>query len=86
MIEFLVFLVIGGIAGVLAGKIMEAEQNGILRNVLLGIAGAVVGGFLFSLLGIKAVGLIGSVVTATCGAVVVIFVARKIQTKRQIKR
>ena len=79
--ELLIFLAIGGLAGVLAGKLMKSEQSGILRNVILGVIGSVVGGFLFGLLGIQAGGLIGSIVTATLGAAIIIYVAEMLQKK-----
>ena len=75
MVDLLIFLVIGGVAGVLAGKLMKAEQAGLVRNIILGVIGAVVGGFLFSLVGITAGGIIGSIITATVGAVAVIYIA-----------
>lgn len=82
MIDLLVFLAIGAVAGILAGKIMKAEQASLVRNIILGVVGAVVGGFLFSLAGIAAGGLIGSTITATVGAVVVIYVAEMLNKKK----
>lgn len=76
MISLLIFIAIGAIAGILAGKIMKVKQAGLLRNIILGVVGAFVGGFLFDLLGISAGGLVGSIITATVGAVVVIYVAQ----------
>jgi len=71
------FLLIGGIAGFLAGKIMRGHGYGVVGDILLGIFGAVIGGFLFALLGLASVGLIGSLVTATVGAMVVLWLARR---------
>ena len=69
------FLLIGAVAGWLAGQIMKGGGFGILINILVGVVGAVVGGFLFGLLGISAGGgLIGSLITAVVGAVVLLFV------------
>jgi uncharacterized membrane protein YeaQ/YmgE (transglycosylase-associated protein family) len=70
-----VFLVIGAVAGWLAGLLMKGGGFGLLGNIVVGIVGAVVGGFLFGLLGISAGGgMIGSIVTATLGAIVLLFV------------
>jgi uncharacterized membrane protein YeaQ/YmgE (transglycosylase-associated protein family) len=80
--NILIFLVIGGVAGFLAGKLMKNSQSGIIRNVLLGVVGAIVGGFLFGLIGIQAGGLIGSILTATIGAALVIYLAELIQKKK----
>jgi len=72
-------LLIGGIAGWLAGKFMHGRGFGILKNVLIGIVGAVVGGILFAALGLHSVGVIGSLATATVGAIVLLYVVRSIR-------
>ncbi len=64
----IVFLLIGAVAGWLAGLVMKGGGFGLLGNMVIGIIGAFVGGFLFGLLGITAGGLIGSIITATIGA------------------
>jgi uncharacterized membrane protein YeaQ/YmgE (transglycosylase-associated protein family) len=71
--SLIIFLVIGAVAGWLAGLIMKGSGFGLLGNIVVGIIGAVVGGFVFGLLGLAAGGLIGSIVTATVGAVVLLF-------------
>ena len=71
--SLIIFLVIGAVAGWLAGLIMKGRGFGVLGNIVVGIIGAVVGGFLFGLLGLAAGGLIGAIVTATAGAVVLLF-------------
>ena len=48
---FILWLIIGGIAGWIAGKVMRGGGFGILGNIVVGIVGAVIGGFLFSLPG-----------------------------------
>jgi uncharacterized membrane protein YeaQ/YmgE (transglycosylase-associated protein family) len=70
----LVFLVIGAVAGWLAGLLMKGKGFGLAGNVVIGIIGALVGGFLFGLLGIHAGGFLGSIVMATIGAVLLIWV------------
>ena len=77
--NLLIFLVIGASAGFIAGQMMRGSGYGLLINILLGIAGAFVGGMLFGLLGISAGGLIGSVITATVGAVLLLFVSGKLR-------
>lgn len=71
--SLIIFLVIGAVAGWLAGLIMKGRGFGLLGNIIVGIIGAILGGFLFGVLGIVAGGLIGSIVTATVGAVVLLF-------------
>lgn len=69
-----IFLVIGAVAGWLAGTLMKGGGFGLLGNIVVGIIGSVVGGFVFGLLGISAGGIIGSIVTATVGAALLLFV------------
>jgi uncharacterized membrane protein YeaQ/YmgE (transglycosylase-associated protein family) len=71
--SIIMVLVIGALAGWLAGKIMKGEGFGVAVNIVVGIIGAVIGGFLFSLLGVSAGGFIGSLITATVGAVALLF-------------
>ncbi|MGD2119457.1 MAG: GlsB/YeaQ/YmgE family stress response membrane protein [Chromatiales bacterium] len=67
------YLLIGAIAGWLAGKILKGRGFGLLGNMVVGIVGAVIGGFVFSVLGIAAGGWLGSIVTATVGAVLLLY-------------
>lgn len=66
------WIIIGGIAGWLAGKLMKGGGFGVVVNVLLGIVGSVVGGWLFGLAGITAGGIAGSLASATVGAIVLL--------------
>ncbi|MDP3985780.1 MAG: GlsB/YeaQ/YmgE family stress response membrane protein [bacterium] len=72
------FLLIGLIAGWLAGILIRGRGYGVLVDIILGIIGAVVGGFLFSLLGIYARGSLGSIIMAVIGAVVFIAIVKAI--------
>ena len=67
------FLIIGAIAGWLAGTLMKGGGFGLLGNIVVGILGAVIGGWVFGLLGISAGGMIGSIVTATAGAAILLY-------------
>ena len=77
--SLIVFLIIGAIAGWLAGTLMKGGGFGLLGNIAIGVLGAVIGGFLFGLLGISAGGLVGSIITATVGAAVLLFVVALIK-------
>jgi uncharacterized membrane protein YeaQ/YmgE (transglycosylase-associated protein family) len=70
----IIFLVIGAVAGWIAGMLMRRGGFGVLGNIVVGVIGAVIGGFLFSLLGITAGGLVGSLVTAVAGAAVLLLI------------
>ncbi|AUB84949.1 transglycosylase [Candidatus Thiodictyon syntrophicum] len=69
-----IFLAIGAVAGWLAGVILKGGGFGLLVNIVIGILGAVVGGFAFGLLGISAGGILGSIITATVGAVLLLVI------------
>jgi uncharacterized membrane protein YeaQ/YmgE (transglycosylase-associated protein family) len=70
------FLIIGVIAGWLAGKVMRGRGFGLIGDLVVGILGALVGGFLFKFLGIAAYGFVGSLVTATVGAMILLWIVR----------
>ena len=69
------FLITGLVAGWLAGTIMKGSGFGLLGNLFIGVVGAFVGGFLLSEMGLGAYGTIGAVISATVGAMVLVFVA-----------
>ena len=73
------FLLIGLAAGWLAGQIMKGGGYGLVGDLVVGVIGALVGGFLFGALGISAGGLLGALITATIGAVVLIWLLRLIK-------
>ena len=82
--SIIVWILLGLVAGWLAGQFMRGGGYGIVGDIVLGIIGAVVGGFLTStLLGVDVTGFnVLSVVIAFIGAVVVIALARMITGRR----
>jgi uncharacterized membrane protein YeaQ/YmgE (transglycosylase-associated protein family) len=74
------WLIIGAIAGWLAGKIVEGSGFGLIVDIIVGIVGAFIGGWLAGALGISiGGGLISSIIVAVIGAVVLLFVLRLIK-------
>jgi uncharacterized membrane protein YeaQ/YmgE (transglycosylase-associated protein family) len=73
------WIIVGLIAGWLAGKIMKGSGYGTLGDILLGMVGAIVGGWILRLLGFLGGGLIYSIVVATLGAVLLIWLSRKLK-------
>lgn len=71
-------IIMGILAGFIASKITDGKGKGCIINLLLGIVGGMVGGYLFPLLGISTVGWVGELITATCGAVVVLWLWNKL--------
>jgi uncharacterized membrane protein YeaQ/YmgE (transglycosylase-associated protein family) len=69
-------LLIGALAGWIAGSLMRGGGFGLLLNIILGIIGGVVGNWVFSLLGISVSdGFIGDLITGAIGAIVLLFIA-----------
>ena len=74
------WLVVGLIAGWLAGVVMKGGGYGVVIDIVLGIVGAVVGGWIFSALGVGAgAGLVGSIVVAFIGAVILVALTRMLK-------
>ena len=80
--DFVWFLVIGAVAGWLAGQLMKGGGFGIFGNIIVGVLGAVFGGWMFKMLGISVGGeQIGSLITALVGAVVLLFLIGLVKKK-----
>lgn len=78
--SLLIFLAIGAVAGWLAGTIMKGGGYGLPVNIVIGIVGALLGGYLFNVLNISiGGGLIGSLITAVIGAIVFLGVVKTIK-------
>jgi len=74
------FLLVGLIAGWLAGRVMRGGGFGIIGDMIVGVIGALIGGWLFGVLGIGlGLGLIGSIITAFIGAVILLAILRLIR-------
>ena len=73
------FLLIGLIAGWLAGQLMRGGGYGVVGDMIVGVIGALIGGWLFGVLGIGIGGLVGAIVTAFVGAVILIALLRLIR-------
>ena len=81
------WIIIGGIAGALAKLIMPGDDpGGIIVTILIGIAGAFIGGFLTSLLGIGSGGLIWTIIVATVGAIILLAIYRAVIGGRTARR
>jgi uncharacterized membrane protein YeaQ/YmgE (transglycosylase-associated protein family) len=73
MVELLIWLIVGAAAGWLAGIVVKGAGFGVLGNIVVGILGSIVGGVLFPWIGIGS-GLLGAVINAAIGAIVLLFV------------
>jgi uncharacterized membrane protein YeaQ/YmgE (transglycosylase-associated protein family) len=73
------FLLIGLAAGWLAGKVMKGSGYGLIGDLIIGVIGAFLGGWIFGLLHIAAGGLLGLLVVAFVGALVLVWLLRMIK-------
>jgi uncharacterized membrane protein YeaQ/YmgE (transglycosylase-associated protein family) len=78
--DLIMFLVIGLIAGAIAAFYMGRQQE-LVPNLVIGVVGAFIGGFIAKLLGLTAYNVIGEVVVATAGAIICLFVWQRIRGK-----
>ena len=75
--QFVWFILIGLVAGWLAGTLVKGGGFGVVGDIVVGVVGALLGGWLFSALGMSAGGsLVGAIIVATIGAIVLIFILR----------
>ena len=78
--NFVWFILVGLVAGWLAGVLVKGGGFGVVGDIVVGIIGALLGGWIFSALGASGPGgLLGSIVVATIGAVILLFVVRMIK-------
>jgi len=77
---FITWIVVGLIAGWLAGQVMKGGGYGVLVDIILGIVGGILGGWLFGLLGIwPGGGVLGAIIVAFVGAVILVGISRLIK-------
>jgi uncharacterized membrane protein YeaQ/YmgE (transglycosylase-associated protein family) len=77
--NLILFLVVGLVAGWLAGRIMKGKGFGLVGDLVVGVIGAFVGVWLFGLLGISGGGILGLLVASLVGALVLLFVIRLVK-------
>jgi uncharacterized membrane protein YeaQ/YmgE (transglycosylase-associated protein family) len=71
-----VWLIVGALAGWIAGFVVKGAGFGLIGNIVVGILGSIVAGYLFPILGIHiGSGLIGSIIHAAIGAIILLFVS-----------
>jgi uncharacterized membrane protein YeaQ/YmgE (transglycosylase-associated protein family) len=82
--EFFWYILIGLAAGWIAGQLVRGRGFGAIGDILVGVFGAVLGGVLFDVLGLSAGGgRLGSLIVATIGAVVFLFLLRLLRKRSQ---
>jgi uncharacterized membrane protein YeaQ/YmgE (transglycosylase-associated protein family) len=77
---FIAWIVVGLIAGWLAGQVMKGGGYGVVVDIVLGILGGVIGGWVFNMLGIwPGGGMIGAIIVAFVGAVILVAISRALK-------
>lgn len=79
--NIILYLLLGAVAGWLAGQIMRGGGFGLLWNIIIGIIGGFIGGWLMSLLNIQKAGLLWELIVAVIGAIVLLFVVSLFKKK-----
>ena len=70
--SLIIFLLVGLVAGWLAGQFVRGGGFGLAGDLIVGVVGAFLGGWLLPLIGVSLTGILGSIVTATIGAVILL--------------
>jgi uncharacterized membrane protein YeaQ/YmgE (transglycosylase-associated protein family) len=76
------WIIIGGLAGALAGRVVQGSGFGIVGDIVVGIVGALLGGLLAGLVQSETVGVIGSFILAFLGAIVLLWLLRLLSGNR----
>ena len=74
MLNFVIFILIGALAGWLAGVILKGRGFGFIINAIVGIVGGFLGGWLFGKLGISLLGNFGAFIAAVVGAIILLLI------------
>lgn len=77
--DLIIFLLIGALAGWLAGVIMKGGGFGLIGDIVVGVLGSFLGGWLLPKLGLSFGGDFGGFITAVIGAVILLFIVRLIK-------
>ncbi|MEK6773084.1 MAG: GlsB/YeaQ/YmgE family stress response membrane protein [Bdellovibrionota bacterium] len=72
--EIIIFLIIGLISGWLAGVLVQGHGLGTLGNIVIGVIGSFLGGYIFNMSGVNTYGLLGSIAMSVVGAVVFLLI------------
>ena len=75
----IIWLVIGAIAGWLAGQIVKGGGFGLVGDIIIGIIGSIIGGWIFGSYVVGAPGIVGAIIGSTIGAVVLLFIIRLVR-------
>lgn len=78
------FLIIGALAGWIAGELTKGSGFGLIGNIVVGVLGALLGGYLFALFSVTTYGLLGDIVMSVIGAVILLFILSLVGGKKRL--
>jgi uncharacterized membrane protein YeaQ/YmgE (transglycosylase-associated protein family) len=78
-VNIVLFLLIGMAAGWLAGKLVKGRGFGLVENLIIGVIGALIGGFVLGALNVNVGGLLGQLIAATVGAIILLYLLKLIR-------
>jgi uncharacterized membrane protein YeaQ/YmgE (transglycosylase-associated protein family) len=81
LVNIVEFIIVGGIAGFLASKVLSGHGMGLIWDIVVGILGAFVGGWLAGLMGIAVTNILVQVIVAFVGALILLFLFRMITSR-----
>jgi uncharacterized membrane protein YeaQ/YmgE (transglycosylase-associated protein family) len=84
--EFVYIVLVGVAAGWIAGQLTKRKGFGFTGNLVVGVLGAVIGGILLPTLGLRATSLLGNLIQATVGALILLFLLGLVFKKRRRRR
>jgi len=80
--DFILYILLGALAGYIAGKLTKGSGFGFWINIVVGIIGGWLGGFLFGLLGFASTGILGSLIVSVVGACVLLWLLSLINNSK----
>ena len=80
-----VWIIVGLIAGFLASKVLSGHGMGLIWDLVVGILGAIVGGWLASLAGIAVTNILVEIIVAFVGALILLFLFRAVTSRRGVR-
>jgi uncharacterized membrane protein YeaQ/YmgE (transglycosylase-associated protein family) len=83
--SLIVFIIVGAIAGFLAGKVMTGHGLGLIWDIVVGILGAFLGGWLAGLVGIDVTNIVVELLVAFVGAVILLFLFRMVTRRGMVR-
>ena len=81
---WIVWIVVGGLAGAIADRLIQGDQLGIGGNIVVGIIGGLIGGIILGLFNISGAGIIWTFITALLGAIILLWIAKMVTRGRGV--